>query len=203
MRKTSSLIIALLLFATAASASELDRAAAAIAGTEASFTQRFTPKGFRNSQVESGSVVFGELPKMRWTYTQPEEKVFVFDGTHSWFYVPADRQVTEGTIDDQKRSELPFLLIGDAAARARLFSVTESTRKGKVLVRLEPRQRAAAVRDIVLTIAPATHWIEQLSYSDREGNRTIFDFSGYHRRDAPAALFHFNAPAGVDVISNP
>ena len=70
---------AVTLLAASAHASEIDRAAAAMAGTEAQFTQRFTAKGFRNSQVESGSVVFGTLPMMRWTYTQPEAKTFVFD----------------------------------------------------------------------------------------------------------------------------
>jgi len=202
MRKTL-LIAAIFLAANGARASELDHVAAAIAGTEASFTQRFTPKGFRNSEVESGTVIFGELPKMRWTYTKPEEKVFVFDGARSWFYVPADKQVTESTVDDEKKSELPFLLIGDPAARGRLFDVTESSRGGRIVVRLEPRAAAAAVRNIVLTIVPATHAIEQLSYSDREGNHTLFEFSGYHPRDVSSGTFEFRPPPGTDVISNP
>src|SRR5207244_7759286 len=125
MRKTL-LIATLVLAAAAAYASEIDRAAAAMAGTEASFTQRFTPKGFTKSQVESGSVIFGSLPMMRWTYTKPEEKVFVFDGTNSWFYVAADKQVTVASIDDRRSSELPFLLIGDPAAREGLLEVRDS-----------------------------------------------------------------------------
>src|SRR5438132_14108377 len=103
--------IALTAFALSAQAAEIDSAVSAMAGMEAAFTQRFTPKGFTNSQVESGSVIFGTLPMMRWTYTKPEEKVFVFDGNRSWFYVAADKQVTVATIDDRRRSELPFLLI--------------------------------------------------------------------------------------------
>ncbi|HUJ16224.1 MAG TPA: outer membrane lipoprotein carrier protein LolA, partial [Thermoanaerobaculia bacterium] len=113
----SLVVLALVLTAAAAYPSAIDQAAAAMAGTEAAFTQRFTPKGFTNSQVESGTVIFGTLPMMRWTYTTPEEKVFVFDGTNSWFYVAADKQVTTATIDDRRRGELPFLLIGDPAAR--------------------------------------------------------------------------------------
>ena len=38
-------------------------------------------------------------------------------------------------------------------------------------------------------------------YTDREGNRTSFDFSGYHKRAATADLFTFTAPAGVQVVS--
>src|SRR5437773_12257973 len=119
--RTLSISTMLFLVACSAAAAEIDRAAAAMAGTEAQFAQRFTPKGFTNSQVESGSVVFGTLPMMRWTYAKPEEKVFVFDGTRSWFYVAADKQATVATLDDRRKSELPFLLIGDPAARDRLF----------------------------------------------------------------------------------
>src|SRR5437870_7011516 len=155
--RTLSFVLILFLSAVAASASEIDNAAAAVTGTEASFTQRFTPKGFTRSQVESGSVIFGTLPMMRWTYTKPEEKVFVFDGTNSWFYVAADKQVTVASIDDRRRSELPFLLIGDPAARARLFDVKES---GDT-VTLQPKGASGAIRNVTLTISPSTHLIQQ------------------------------------------
>ena len=168
-----------------------------MAGTEAAFTQSFTPKGFTRSQVESGTVVFGTLPMMRWTYSKPEEKVFVFDGTNSWFYVAADKQVTVAQIDDRRRSELPFLLIGDPAARERLFNVKES---GNTIT-LQPKSASGVIRSVTLTIAPQTHLIQQLEYADREGNKTVFGFSGYHRRAASPDLFRFSAPAGVQVVN--
>jgi len=200
MRQTV-LIATLILAATAAHPSDIDKAATAMAGTEASFTQRFTPKGFTHSQIESGNVIFGSLPMMRWTYTKPEEKVFVFDGTNSWFYVAADKQVTVATIDDRRRSELPFLLVGDAAARERLFILNESSRGGASVVTLQPRNGSSAIRNVTLTIAGATHLIQQLEYADREGNRTVFDFSGYQRRSTSPDVFHFTAPAGVQVVN--
>src|SRR5205807_6503482 len=126
--RTLSFVLILFLSAVAASASEIDNAAAAVTGTEASFTQRFTPKGFTRSQVESGSVIFGTLPMMRWTYSRPEEKLFVFDGRHSWFYIPADKQVTVTALDASRRSELPFLLSGDPAAREKNFLDRETAR---------------------------------------------------------------------------
>lgn len=199
----TSLFLASLFLGPLAHAAEIDHAASAMAGMEASFTQRFTPKGFKSSQVESGSVIFGELPKMRWSYSRPEEKLFVFDGTHSWFYVPSDKQVTVGTIDDQRKSELPFLLIGDPAARDRLFAVNESNRSGATVVTLQPRTASALIRNVVLTIDPGTHLIQQLEYADREGNRTVFEFSGYHRRAASPELFHFTPPPGVEVVTAP
>ena len=191
---------AFLLLAATAHAAEIDRAAAAMAGTEAQFTQRFTPKGFRTSQVESGSVVFGSLPMMRWTYARPEAKVFVFDGRKSWFYVPAEKQVTISELDDQKRSELPFLMIGDPAARERHFAMREAASGAATVVSLQPRSPTAMIRNITVTIAPGTHLIDRVEYTDREGNRTTFDFSGYQRRAATADLFHFTPPAGVEVV---
>lgn len=202
MKKHALVLLSALLFATALTAApiELDRAAQAMSGMEASFTHRFTARGFKTSQVESGSVVFGPLPKMRWSYTSPEQKVFVFDGTSSWFYVPADKQVTHGRVSEARKRELPFLLLGDPAARERHFVVKQQTRNGRVITTLTPRDGKAAVKSVTVTINPATHLIQSIQYTDREGNRTAFSFSGYHRRAASADLFTFKPPAGVQVV---
>jgi outer membrane lipoprotein carrier protein len=196
------LLITIVLLATSVAAAplELDRAATAMSGMEASFTHRFTAKGFKTTQTESGSVVFGTLPAMRWSYSKPEAKTFVFDGTSSWFYVPADKQVTVARVDDAKKHEMPFLLLGDATARGKFFSVKEQQRGGNVVTTLQARNGAAMVKSVTVTIAPSTHLIQRIEYADREGNRTSFDFSGYHRRAASADTFRFAPPAGVQVI---
>jgi chaperone LolA len=179
---------------------ELDRAAVAMSGMEASFTHRFTAKGFKNAQIESGSVVFGTLPAMRWSYSKPEQKLFVFDGDNTWFYVPGDKQVTVARVDDSKKRELPFLLLGDASAREKYFSVKEQKRGNDVVTTLQSRNATALVKSVTVTISPSTHLIQRIEYADREGNRTAFDFSGYHRRAASADTFKFAPPAGVQVI---
>lgn len=193
--------IAALLITVSASAIELDRAATAMSGMQANFTHSFTPKGFKNAQVESGSVHFGPLPAMRWTYSRPEQKIFVFDGSRSWFYVPADKQVTLGRVNDAKKRELPFLLLGDPAARERFFTVKETKRGNSIVTTLQPRAAGSLMRSVTVTINPATHLISRIEYVDREGNRTAFDFSGYHARAAAADSFRFTPPAGVQVIN--
>jgi outer membrane lipoprotein carrier protein len=198
--KITSLVLSLILVASAAGAAELDRAAAALAGTEAQFTQRFTPKGFTKSQIDSGSVIFGTLPMMRWTYAKPEQKIFVFDGNRSWFYLPAEKQVTVTTLDESHRRELPFLLIGDQAARDRNFVVREAVQGSNVIATLQPRAASAMIRNVTITIAPATHTIQRVAYSDRDGNETTFDFSGSTRRAVTPELFHFTPPPGVEVV---
>lgn len=200
--RLAPLALSLFVVVTAAAApAEIDRAAAAIAGREAAFTQRFTPKGFKNAQVESGSVLFGSLPMMRWSYTSPEQKLFVFDGTHSWFYVPADRQVTVGQIDEAGRRALPLLLLGDATARDLYFVVREQRRGSSVITTLQPKDKSPAVRDITVTSGAADHLITRIEYSDREGNRTVFDLTGYHPRSADGDSFRFVPPPGTQIIN--
>ena len=199
MRHLITLLGALAFAATlSAQTTELDKAASAMSNMEAGFTHRFTAKGFKTSQVESGSVVFGTLPKMRWSYTSPEKKLFVFDGSQSWFYVPADNQVTLGRVGNA--SDMPFLVLGDPAARARHFTVKQQSRNGAAVITLQPKSGSSLVRNLVVTITPSTHLIQRIEYTDRDGNRTSFDFSGYHRRAASADLFHFSPPAGTQIV---
>ncbi len=200
--KRYSVLVAVIIATSAlqAAPTALDRAATAMSGMEASFTHRFTAKGFKTSQVESGSVVFGQLPRMRWSYTTPEKKLFVFDGTTSWFYVPADRQVTHGRITEARKRDLPFLLLGDPTARDRAFLVKQQSRGKSVRTTLQPRDNSSAVRTVTVTTASATNLIQRIEYTDRGGNQTSFDFSGYHKRAASADTFTFAPPAGVQVI---
>jgi outer membrane lipoprotein carrier protein len=198
---TSLLIASLVATGAFAAPAEIDRAASAMNGKEAQFTQRFTPKGFKNAQSESGSVVFGTMPMMRWSYTSPEEKLFVFDGSQSWLYVPADKQVTIGRIDESRKRELPFLVLGDPQTREKYFSVVEKAVGGTVVTTLQPKDAAAMIRNIVITTGAADHLIRSVEYTDREGNRTVFELSGYHPRAAAVDLFRFTPPAGVQVIN--
>jgi outer membrane lipoprotein carrier protein len=194
------ILLLTLTLAVSAHAAEIDRAAANLPGSEASFTQQFTPKGFKNSQSESGTVIFGALPQMRWSYSRPEQKLFVFDGARSWFYIPADKQVTVADLDAERRAELPFLIIGDPAARDRAFVVKESTKGNVVTATLQPRSGAAMIRNVVVSIDASTHVIRSVSYTDREGNQTTFSFGGFHKRGTSPDLFRFTVPAGVQVV---
>jgi outer membrane lipoprotein carrier protein len=192
--------VTLFLFAHSADAqSGISRAIAAMSGQQATFVQKFTPRGFKNEQVESGVVIFGPSPKMRWTYSKPEQKVFVFDGTTSWFYVPSDRQVTVNQLTDEERRALPFLLLADGRAVDGSYTVKESSRGGSTTTRLTARETGAMVREIVVTTSRDNR-VTSLQYTDRQGNRTVFEFSNFARAPASEAQFTFQAPAGVQVL---
>ena len=65
---------------------------------EARFEQRFSPRIFGRDRVETGRLTVKRPARMRWDYEQPEPKVFVSDGTNTWFHVPADEQVVVGSL---------------------------------------------------------------------------------------------------------
>jgi len=195
-----SLLLFLSFLTLSIHAAEIDKVSAVLAGKEASFTQRFTPKGFKKPQVESGKVLFGALPQMRWSYSSPEQKLFVYDGNKSWFYVPADKQVTVAAIDAQRRRDLPFLVIGDPAAREKAFTVREQPRGSSIVTTLTPRDAHGLLAAIVVTSSASTHLIESVEYTDRQGNRTVFELSGYHPAAPAPDAFRFTPPAGVQQI---
>jgi len=182
--------------------SELSLAFTALSGTQASFVQRFRPRGFQKDQIEKGSVIFGASPQMRWTYSQPEPKTFVFDGTTSWLYVPAEKQVTVDRVTEAEKRELPFLLLGDGKTIDKQYTVKETRRTNAITVELLSRSNTQMVRSITLTTSPRDHSLRRLEYSDRQGNRTAFEFSAHRRVPPVASGFVFTPPAGVRIIQN-
>lgn len=177
----------------------ITRALAATAGHELAFVQRFTPKGFTRDRVERGTVVFGTAPQMRWSYTAPEKKTFVFDGATSWFYLPEDRQVTIGKVTPDQKRALPFLMLADRTALAREFSVTESGPARARKIRLAPKAANSTIRALEVTL-DASALIRRIEYHDRQGNRTVFEFSNARKVKSAPGTFRFVPPAGVEVI---
>lgn len=182
--------------------STVSQAIEAMSGSRANFVQRFTPRGFKNAQVESGTVHFGTSPKMRWSYSKPEAKTFVFDGTTSWFYVPSDRQVTTNRLTDKDRQGLPFLLLANGKSLAANYVVKESRRGDLVTTNLTSRDPASMIRQITVTTSAKNRTVLKLQYADRQANRTEFTFSGYQKVPTPSEQFTFVAPAGVQVVQN-
>lgn len=200
MRPLFIIATAALFSVAAAAQSEVSRAIAAMSGQQAQFVQKFTARGFTKPQVESGTVVFGPSPKMRWSYASPEEKTFVFDGTTSWFYVPSDRQVMINQLTDTERRGLPFLLLADAKSVAANYSVKESRKGGAITTTLVSKDPAAMVRDITVTTSARDHRVSTLQYQDKQGNRTTFEFRNYRATSLTPALFAFDVPKGVQVV---
>lgn len=203
MKVISKLTVACstLFLAVSLHAGELDTVLKSTAGQQANFVQKFTPKGFKKEQVESGSVIFGAPPRMRWTYRSPEAKVFVFDGDTSWLYTAADRQVMVTRLTADQRRSVPLAFLWDAAAK-KTFTSREKVSGSVIDVKLNAASPDAAVRQINVQVGRSDHRIRRIDYTDRQGNRTVFELSAYTPAAVTAATFKFSAPAGVQVIEN-
>ena len=197
-----SLAIAVLFLTTlsAHAATSLDQIMRSTAGQQAEFIHRFTPKGFKKAQTESGRVAFGTAPQMRWTYTTPESKVFVFDGRTSWMYAAAERQVTVTRLDEAQRKMIPLAFLWDPAAK-KSYSTSERKTSSGTQITLAPTAPDALLRQIRVDLGRDGR-IRLVDYVDRQGNRTQFELSRYTPLPAGQAVFTFTPPAGVQVIEH-
>ena len=202
MRDGRAVVVVFALLSTLPTfATELDAVLKSMSGQQAQFVQRFTPKGFKKEQVERGVVVFGNPPQMRWSYSGPDEKIFVFDGKTSWLYSVADKQVQISHLDAAKQKSVPFAFLWNREA-LREYSYAETKRSGRVEITMKPSSNDAAFKVVSLQIEPSSHSIQRLEYSDRSGNRTVFDFTNYKKTTIAADAFRFTPPAGVEIVEN-
>src|SRR5580765_8731559 len=79
--------------ATTALAASIQRHYDQVRDFQADFTHSYVGGILRKKTVERGHMAVRKPGRMRWTYTQPEEKLFVSDGNRIYSYVPADKQV--------------------------------------------------------------------------------------------------------------
>jgi outer membrane lipoprotein carrier protein len=171
----------------------------------ADFTEIYTGAGM--DRTESGTLWLKKPGKMRWDYRSPREKLFLSDGKDAWFYIPGDRQVKRMPIKklDDLRSPLGFLL-GKTRLERELQGLSLATdvpplASGDVVLRGVPKNMADRVSEVILEITP-DHQIARLAIREADGSSTEFRFSA-QAEDVNIAdqEFHFNVPAGVEVVS--
>jgi outer membrane lipoprotein carrier protein len=182
----------------------------AVGDFEADFVQRYERRLLRRKVEEKGRVSVKKPGRMRWEYRSPEEKVFVTDGTRSYFYLPAENQVMvsespEGAMGMEEGS--PFELL---AGRARLGDrfiaslSSEPSARGGVVLRLDPRSPREEYDYVEIEAAPADGSIARVVLVDAASNRTEFLFDSVRENvGLPESLFRFAIPSGVEVVVQP
>jgi outer membrane lipoprotein carrier protein len=202
MRRPAALLaVVLAIVASSAGRAETSTVADAIvrlSGYEATFTQRFLPRGYKKEQVESGRVVFGAAPASRWTYEAPEPKTFVFDGTTSWMFVPADATVMIHKVTAEEKNRLPFFVLADPGRLDEWYRV-ETPGKGRT--KLTATNDEALLRSIEVELDDQAR-PRVLEYTDSQGNRTRFELANWKKAPTAPDTFTFTPPPGVDVIEN-
>ena len=181
-------------------AARVDRHYNALRSLEVHFVQTYTGMGM--NRRESGVLLLKKPGKMRWTYTDPDGKLFVLDGKDGYFYSPGDteaQKVNEKKLDDL-RSPLQFLL-GHTELQKELTGLTATPDgNGGWVLSGVPKGLEQRVSSLRITVA-ADGTIRSMTIEETDGVANRFEFSG-EAGNVPAAdsAFVFTAPAGVHVV---
>jgi len=172
----------------------------------ADFVHTYEGGVLRKKVSERGTVLVKKPGKMRWTYTAPEEKVFVSDGVKIYSYLPADRQVIVNSMPAADQATMPVLFLAGKGSLVRDFRIeyAEATDLGsdRTALRLVPKRPEREYESIVLTVDRGSLQIRGLGTTDRQGGTSTFVFTNLKENVGLAdKQFAFEIPRGVDVIS--
>lgn len=188
--------------ATAAElAGRVDRHYNALRSLEVHFVQHYAGMGMQRR--EAGVLLLKKPGKMRWTYTDPDGKLFVLDGRYGYFYSPGEteaQKVDEKKLDDL-RSPLRFLL-GHTELEKELKGLTVSPAgNGDFVLAGVPKGLEQRVAALKVTATP-DGTIRAMTIEETDGVTNSFDFSGEADNvPAPNAAFDFTPPPGVHVVT--
>ncbi|HJS74500.1 MAG TPA: outer membrane lipoprotein carrier protein LolA [Vicinamibacteria bacterium] len=182
----------------------------ATADFEASFTQRYERRLLRRTVEEKGSVSVKKPGRMRWEYRSPEEKLFVTDGTKTYFYLPSENQVMvshqpQGAMGMEPGS--PFELLAGRGRLSDSFTASfseEPPAKGGIVLRLDPKTPREEFEVVELEIDPKDGRVLRVVLIDTASNRTEFLFDDVRENvGLSETLFRFAIPSGVEVVVQP
>jgi outer membrane lipoprotein carrier protein len=167
---------------------------------EVQFVQRF--EGMGMNRHEAGVLLLKKPGKMRWTYTQPDGKLFVLDGHNGYFYSPGDTEVQKVPVEqlDDMRSPLR-LLLGHTQLMKELNGVTiTQAADGAYTLTGIPRGLEKRVTSFSVTASP-DGVIRSMRVEETDGIINSFTFSGEAVNvPAPDASFVFTPSPGVHVV---
>ena len=170
-----------------------------------SFTHTYVGGVLRKRLVERGTLQVKRPGRMRWTYSWPEEKVFVSDGSQVYSYIPADRQVYVSPMPAEDQATTAALFLSGKGKLDRDFTIAywdeADAPPGTYTLRLTPREAERDYDWLTLVVDRETLRIRSLVAADRQGGVSTFAFANLKENTGLADnLFVFKIPRGVDVI---
>ncbi len=173
----------------------------------ADFTHTYEGGVLRKKTVERGEMTIRKPGRMRWTYTSPEQKVFVSDGLKLYSYVPADKQVYVATLPTGDDATTPALFLAGKGQITRDFTASPvtvaDTPAGSAAVKLTPVKAEREYETLVLVVDRASLQWRMLITTDRQGGTSSFAFTNLRENTGVSDReFVFSIPRGVDVITD-
>jgi outer membrane lipoprotein carrier protein len=176
---------------------------------QAAFRQETRLPGFDQAQVGEGRVWILKPGMMRWEYTKPERQTIIANGETLWIYLPQDRQVIRDRLDHSLSRRTPALFLAGQARLAELFTVIDAagqdpSEAGGLQLELTPKAGDVPYTKVQLGIDAGTYLVRRVRLTDPLGHTTTMWFTDIDTEGpVDPALFQFQVPPGVDVMSPP
>ena len=198
-----SLVIAIpFICSTGVDASGLDQLHAFLNDTKTSkgtFKQSVASKTRPAPQNSTGTFAFARPGKFRWTYDKPFEQVIVGDGTRVWVYDRDLNQVVVRKLDAALGATPAALLAGDNALEKN-FDLTAGV-SNDTLEFVDATPKTPESQFTRVRIGFRDNLPRRMELTDAFGQITTLEFTSVERNPTLAAtLFHFDVPAGADVV---
>jgi outer membrane lipoprotein carrier protein len=169
---------------------------------EVAFVQTYTGMGLHKR--EAGALLLKKPGRMRWTYTQPDGKLYVLDGRFGYFYTPGQteaQKVPAKKLDDLQ-SPLRYLLGHTELMRELPDLHLVSEQNGEFTLAGVPRGMQKSIASVTLQVT-ADGYIREIRVAQTDGIVNELDFSGETDNvPAPPSAFVFHPPAGVYVVNS-
>jgi outer membrane lipoprotein carrier protein len=164
------------------------------------FEQTYKQPG-RPPRTESGDLYLRRPSRMRWDYKRPAGKLFLIDGTHVFYYNPANGIVEKSKLkeSDDVRAPLAFL-IGRLDFERDFKEFRHRAEGSDRVVVAKPRSDKAPYDEVEFVITQGLD-IRRLVINAPDHSTTAFQFSNL-ALNPPVAdkLFRFEMPAGAELI---
>lgn len=159
---------------------------------------------FSKTSEERGEVLVKKPGRMRWTYTDPEKKELVANGTNIFFYVVADKQVTVNPLPAANEASTSFLFLLGRGDLVRDFTPTLAAAQpaaGEWHLALAPRSPQADFSSLTVMVDRKSLTILGFVTTDSTGGANTVRFSRVRENvGLPDSAFDFKIPRGAEII---
>lgn len=169
------------------------------------FKVNFSQQVYTDEQLdieESGEIIFKNHRLLKWTYLDPDYKVFLLEGDNYQFYDQDNEQLIIGKIKDRSHRWVWQMLFSDDIFRD--YLVTRDQAGKKIYIKNNPDSRTEDTGDITIDIEitidddslPIT-----LIQDDPSGARIVYHFKEYQSKiKIPDDTFRLSIPDDVEII---
>lgn len=171
------------------------------------FVQTYEGGVLRTKTTERGTLAIKRPGRLRFTYTKPERKEFVSDGSRLYTYLVADKQVIVSPAPSAEDGDVPAMFLAGQSDLIRdyvpSFTSLPGAAPGLLMLKLVPKSRDSEFESLGIGVDPKTLRIQFLTATDKQGGRSSFAFTNLkENRGLSDKDFEFRIPRGVDVVTN-